>query len=86
LQLTSNHGPVSHLFSPAKGFEAPALNGTARCATPCWSRWRANCRRCAAIAAGGWRLAVACAKGHVATLDAGTDALAHSLGVTLICP
>jgi hypothetical protein len=63
LQLTSNHGPVSHLFSPAKGFEAPALNGTARCATPCWSRWRANCRRCAAIAAGGWRLAVACAKG-----------------------
>ena len=60
LQLTSNHGPVSHLFSPAKGFEAPALNGTARCATPCWSRWRANCRRCAAIAAGGWRLAAGC--------------------------
>ena len=34
----------------------------------------------------GRRLAVACAKGHVATLDAGTDALEHSLGVTLICP
>jgi hypothetical protein len=36
----------------------------------------------------GWRLAAGCrlCQRHVATLDAGTDALAHSLGVTLICP